>query len=213
MAQKLVFFIGDSEQIYNSKLIEFKYYNGFSITQKHKSIESLHNAINEELDVNILEVSSKSNSILGIKLSAFNLKFTIDGRDIPLENIFQSSKVFENGGPYYDLLYVSPREAKKDLRLKNSGKLIGFKFKNKTFPLEPQTLYYDWLYCRCLSQYKDLVDELTKYSCFTDIEFNHTKSINCQARSLAIFSTLKKLNKLDYALECIENFSKIVYGV
>ena len=34
----------------------------------------------------------------------------IDEKFVSLENVFQSSKVFENGGPYVDLLNVSPLE-------------------------------------------------------------------------------------------------------
>ena len=50
---------------------------------------------------------------LGVKLSAFNLKLN----GYTLENIFQSSKVFSNGGPYRDLMNVAPKEAKRDGRL------------------------------------------------------------------------------------------------
>ena len=41
-----------------------------------------------------------------------------------LECVFQGSKVFENGGPYRDLVLNSPYKAKKAKRLKESGKLF-----------------------------------------------------------------------------------------
>lgn len=62
-----------------------------------------------------LEISTKSEEPLGRKLSAFHLTLN----HYALENVFQSAKVFENGGPYLDLLNVAPREAKHDERLKN----------------------------------------------------------------------------------------------
>jgi len=35
---------------------------------------------------------------------------------------------------------------KRDMRLKESGPLTGFKFENFWFPSEPKTAFYDWLY-------------------------------------------------------------------
>ena len=95
---------------------------GWRLSQKKKNVARLHEALGGEC----LEVSTKSDVVIGTKLSAFNLK--LDGHT--LENIFQSSKVFENGGPYRDLLNVSPKEAKRDQRLKSSGNLKGFEYDN-----------------------------------------------------------------------------------
>ncbi len=209
MAKRLFFKI-DSNGIYES-LIEFKFYTGFAVSQKQKSISSLHNEISKIYSGEILEVSSKSPNELGKMLSAFNLKVKINEKFISLENVFQSSKVFENGGPYVDLLNVSPLEAKKDERLRNSGKIISFNFNGKSYPIEPKTLFYDWIYCRALSHYSTYITKLNAYSIFTDIEFNHEKSINCQARALAIFVYLKKNNLLTYAISSIENFEKLAY--
>lgn len=209
MAKRLFFRI-DSNGIYES-LIEFKFYTGFAVSQKQKSISSLHNEISKIYSGKILEASSKSPNELGKMLSAFNLKVKIDGKLIPLENVFQSSKVFKNGGPYVDLLNVSPLEAKKDERLRNSGKIIGFNFNGKNYPIEPKTLFYDWIYCRALSHYSSYISKLNDYSIFTDIEFNHEKSINCQARAIAIFVYLKNNDLLASAISSIENFEKIAY--
>ena len=84
-----------------------------------------------------MEISTKSLENIGIKLSAFNLQ--ID--NYTLENIFQSAKVFENGGPYLDLLDLSPKEAKRDERLHNSGSLKAFRYQNEDFPLIPKTVF------------------------------------------------------------------------
>jgi len=209
---KRMYFTLSKDLIYEEKFVEFKFYNGFAVSQKQKSIDSLHEAIlDSDSNANILEVSSKSKNELGIKLSAFNLKLKIKGKLISVENIFQSSKIFEHGGPYKDLLYVTPIEAKKDERIRNSGDIIGFEFNNKNYPIEPKTLFYDWIYCNTLNLQPEIVKELTQYNTFTVIEFNHEKSINCQARTVAIFVSLYKNNLLNEALSSIDKFLDIVY--
>ncbi len=208
MATRMFFIVKDGKVL--EKTIEFKYYSGFAISQKQKSVISLHDEIRKIFDGNILEVSSKSLNNLGKNLSAFNLKVDVDGTNVSIENIFQASKVFEYGGPYLDLLKVSPIDAKKDDRIKNSGRLISFEFKDKQYPINPTTAFYDWLYCCALYRNFNLVDEATKYDIFTDIEFNHEKSLNCQARSLGIFVALYKTGKID-AIKHFETFVEYVY--
>lgn len=209
MAKRLIFRI-DSNGIYED-LIDFKFFAGFAVSQKQKSINSLHDEIKKLYQGNIIEISSKSPTKLGINLSAFNLKVKISDRFVPLENIFQASKVFENGGPYVDLLHVSPSEAKRDQRIKTSGRIVSFNFNDKEYPIDPKTLFYDWIYCRALSHYPNLINSLKMYSIFTDIEFNHEKSINCQARSVAIFMYLYNNQLLSDALPSIESFETIAY--
>jgi hypothetical protein len=65
--------------------------------------------------------------------------------------------------------------------------------------LEPQTAFYDWVYISALIARKDLAEGLSKYSAFTDIEFNPEKSINCQAYSVALFVSLQRGNLLEQA--------------
>lgn len=208
MAKRKTFVVSLND-IFEEKEIEFVFYSGFSITQKQKSIESLHNAIKElYYDAEILEISSKSPIELGRKLSAFNLK--LDG--MALENIFQSSKVFEYGGPYEDLLSKTPIEAKKDPRIKDSGRIIGFKYQGINYPTIPKTLFYDWIYCQALYSDKELMSLIINYDFFTDIEFNHEKSLNCQARSAAIFVSLYQKGLLEECLADIVKFEECVYN-
>lgn len=134
---------------------EFKFFPGFSEKQKRLNINSLHKSFTEKFtDKSVLEISSKSEIELGVKLSAFNLQISLPESDkkISVECAFQGSKIFENGGPYTDLFYKTSREAKKDFRIKNSGNLIAFKFFDYSFPLEPKTYFYDWLYINALTQ-------------------------------------------------------------
>ena len=190
--------------------VEFKWFPGMAVSQKQKSIVSLHQAAQRAIPCidNILEVSSKSQNELGVALSAFNLMIkTIKyNRAFSVEQAFQSSKVFENGGPYIDLLEKTSREAKKDPRLKNSGKLKSFRFCGVDWSLTPQTAFYDWLYINALKKQPEFSDQVINYSAFTDIEFNPNKSINCQAYSVALFVSLKRRVLLDKALSTKEDF-------
>lgn len=188
-----------NEFLVKTEMVEFKYYSGFSVVQKQKSIDELHNSIQEKYGFdNILEVSSKSKKELGVALSAFNLTITdkTTKETYSVECAFQSSKVFENGGAYTDLLKMTSKQAKRDERLINSGKLIGFEFHNTKWQLNPLTAFYDWLYINALNQNVQFHNELMKYQTFTDIEFNPKKSINCQAYSIAMFVALAKRNLL-----------------
>lgn len=204
MAKRLYFkSVPDQKQVLDEKLCAFQYFNGFAVSQKQKCIAEFHKQIREcEPDAEIIEISTKSTSLIGVALSAFNLMFydRVREQEFALENIFQSSKVFENGGPYEDILLLQPRDAKRDERLKSSGQLQYFLYQNVKWDLEPKTLFYDWIYMSALKQNEELAQEVIKYTIFTDIEFNQEKSINCQARSAAIFASLSKLNILEKAL-------------
>lgn len=183
MAERPVFFHDCGKVV--SKTYSFEWFPGFSVSQKQKSIESLHCVvIQEDTDARPLEVSTKSRIPVGVKLSAFNLKLD----HCTLENIFQSAKVFEHGGPYLDLLETPPKEAKRDERLRNSGALKAFRYQGEAFPLIPKTAFYDYIYIRAVKESltaKD-VNAFLQYNYFTDIEFNPAKSINTQARTAAL---------------------------
>ena len=141
MAKRPVFVVYDQKPFYKEEFIEFEYFSGFAVSQKQKCIESLHQAfLKNNINMKVLEISSKSKQKLGIELSAFNLMIeTKKGQKYSVESAFQSSKVFENGGPYTDLLLQNSKTAKKDNRLKNSGRLKCFKYGNRVFNLYPKT--------------------------------------------------------------------------
>lgn len=215
MAKRMYFMsTPDKPMIIKENICEFHYYNGFSTSQKQKCISELHKNIKEmEKDARILEISTKSTNPIGVKLSAFNLKYYDENLDkeFYIENIFQSSKVFEKGGPYQDLLYIHPRDAKRDERLKTSGELGCFRLNQKEWDLSPLTMFYDWLYISALHNNSELATEILNYDTFTDIEFNHEKSINCQARSAAIFVSLSFKGKIEQAINDTE-FLKTIYS-
>ena len=187
MAKRPVFFIRHKKVVQD--LFSFEWFPGFSMSQKQKSIESLHHAIlKADADARPLEISTKSKDAIGISLSAFNLRLN----KYTLENVFQSAKVFVNGGPYPDLLNVPPKAAKRDERLHNSGNLKAFRYQNEDFPLIPKTVFYDFIYIAAVknSFTADEIKEISSYNYFTDIEFNPTKSINTQARAAAMIRLL-----------------------
>ncbi|EHW0655722.1 DarT1-associated NADAR antitoxin family protein [Vibrio parahaemolyticus] len=192
------------------KSIEFKWFPGYSASQKQKSIHELHSAALSFGCENILEISSKSSVELGIALSAFNLEIVTQKKQqaFTVESAFQGSKVFEQGGPYLDLFQKSARDAKKDIRLKESGNLTKFRFFNVDFPLIPRTYFYDWLYINALVKNEHLVSELSEYSSFTDIEFNPKKSINCQAHAVALYLSIQNQG-LDRLIKDPVSFLKI----
>lgn len=192
MATRPVFIASLSSLNVDIRNIEFQWHPGYAISQKQKSICSLHRNAGLQGINNILEVSSKSPFALGVQLSAFNLKSKtiIHDKEFTVESAFQGGKIFSHGGPYTDLIFSESIVAKKDPRIRNSGHLVGFIFFGYAFKLTPKTLYYDWLYINSLLKNKKLIDELCNFSAFTDIEFNPKKSLNCQAFSLALFCTL-----------------------
>lgn len=213
MAKRPVFIVNKKDKKFVEIVdTEFKWYPGLSKTQKQKSIDSLHAEFKKDNpNYNVLEISSKSENSLGVKLSAFNLNIKLkNGSFICLESAFQGSKVFEDGGPYQDLYWVEPKLAKKDERIKNSGKLVHFKFFNQVWEIEPKTLFYDWLYINSLYMESKLAKEIINYDAFTDIEFNPQKSINCQAYSAALFVSLSKLDILNKSIQCVDNYKNII---
>jgi hypothetical protein len=158
----------------------------------------------------LLEISRYSGSKEGQMLSAFNLRFCLPEHPATtVECAFQGSKVFENGGPFTDLLSGTSIEAKRDSRLTTSGNLTGFCLGEREWPLTPQTAFYDWLYLNAVHADSTLGDVLMKHVGFSDVAFNPKKSINCQARAAAFYCVLRELNLLSVVLGDQEEFIQI----
>ena len=193
-------------------MLDFQWHAGFAVSQKQKSIAELHQVIvAKNIGKRPLEISSKSEDALGVALSAFNLMIQRKQKpSVALENVFQSAKIFERGGPFRDLLEVSPLEAKRDPRLKESGNLTGFRSRDEIWPIEPKTLFYDWIYINALHRNSELAQAIFEYDAFTDIEFNPSKSFNCQARSVALYVALTQCDQLEKALEDSAYYRQLV---
>jgi hypothetical protein len=217
MANRPIFTVSDEEgTFFKQKDIEFEWFPGMASSQKKKSVKSLHKAGKQKGITDILEVSTKSEEVLGNKLSAFNLSVTDhNGKFLPLELAFQGSKVFENGGPYHDLYNKDILQVKKDERISKEFRISSFNFQGEIWENEPKTAFYDWLYLNAVNQKLSsdsdfLFKKILNYDAFTDIEFNPKKSLNCQARSCAVFVSLVKKNLLSIALESKEAFLDIL---
>ena len=88
---------------------------------------------------------------------------------------------------------------KRDDRLHNSGALVGFNYAGIDFPLEPKTVFYDYIYINAVKQTlsSEEIRQITEYTHFTDIEFNPQRSINTQAKTAAIIRLmLEKYNEV-----------------
>ena len=196
MASRPVFLVAtEAEGFVREKPVEFHWYPGMSVTQKQRSISALHESVRSTLQVSrILEISSKSADEVGRKFSAFTLQVPWGSNTRPLEVVFQASKVFAEGGPFTDLLEATPRDAKRDERLRFSGPLKCFEIQGESWPLDPPTVFYDWLYAKGLAALDPGVELLAGYDAFTDIEFNPDRSLNCQARAAAYCVGLQRAN-------------------
>ncbi len=173
--------------------VEFEWFPGMAMSQSRKSIASLHAAARKQIDVSdVLEISSKSPTELGVALSAFNLMIRTvkHEREFSLECAYQASKVFEHGGPFVDLLNAKSIEAKRDPRLNQNGRLTKFRFFGMDWDLQPRTAFYDWLYINALHKRPDLAKQVLTYRAFSDIAFNPERSINCQAYAAALYVSL-----------------------
>lgn len=195
MANRPVFIASSSDsELVRVESFKFDWFPGFSISQKQKSVESLHHAFLEKYeDKRVLEISSKSESELGVSLSAFNLHIELSsGHRASVESLYQASKVFERGGPFIDIRYKNSLEAKRDERLKTSGEVIGFMHKKERWNIEPKTAFYNWLYLNVLNLNDDLKNQVVEYDAFTDIEFNPKKSFSCQAEAIALYVSMRR---------------------
>jgi hypothetical protein len=200
MAERPIFIPApESLELVKQLPMQLKWHPGFAPSQKKKNIIALHESAARAGYAPLLEVSTKSDEQVGQRLSAFSLMVNTEtSGKLPLESAFQGSKVFERGGPFTDLYRAAPRDARRDPRLKESGGLTGFKFENISFPLEPKTVFYDWLYIKALYEHREwLRRHIFQYAGFTDIEFNPERSINCQARSCALLVALIRSGLLD----------------
>ncbi|UOG91180.1 MAG: hypothetical protein L3K52_13335 [Candidatus Thiothrix sulfatifontis] len=203
----------EGDILVTTQYVEFQWFPGMAVSQKQKSIDSLHTSAMQLPDITkMLEISSKSREPIGVALSAFNLMISTVkfNRTFSVESAYQSSKVFEHGGPFLDILEKTSIEAKKDPRIQESGRLVGFRFFGVNWELEPLTAFYDWLYINALKKQPTYADQIRDYSAFTDIEFNPERSINCQAYSVALFVSLQRRNLLDYATSSKSAFLEVV---
>jgi hypothetical protein len=216
MAKRIIYLPNLEMQnaLYREELVDFDWVPGMAISQAKKSVRNLHTVAKEQLGISrILEISTRSELELGLSLSAFNLSILHENRMTSVESLYQSSKVFQNGGPFTDLISASSMHAKQDPRLKDSGSLTGFYFKGQAWPLTTSPNFYDYLYISALLSNKMHL-AIADFQAFSDIAFSQSsikykkgKSYNCQARSAAICLTLMNNLEDSAILEALGNFT------
>lgn len=223
MASRIIFLPKHEMPWFEEKIVTFEWVPGLAKSQAIKSVINLHEAAKTQHKIlNPLEISTKSNSNLGITLSAFNLKLDVDTESVIVESAYQSSKLFKNGGPYKDILQLNPYEAKKDERIKNSGQLIGFEFQGNNWNITKSPNFYDYLYISALNKF-EIKDSLQDFDAFTDIAFSQTSlkyskklPFNCQARSVAIYiglrNSFEKYQIINILFDLTQKNSEIIDG-
>lgn len=208
MAEKMIF-ISDGINPFYEKVINYVFVPGFAPIQRKKNVINLNESIKVEFpNLRTLEISTKSDNELGRQLSAFNLK--LDGRSV--ESVFQSSKVFADGNQYEFLIDKKPIEAKRFIQNLPKKEIVRFRYDGFDYPINPKSIFYDYIYIKALKENERISSKLINYDIFTDIEFNHKKSINCQARACAIYAYLLKIGKVDEYLDDLGLFKTLYEG-
>ena len=218
MAQRPIYLPTSTPPFFKVEIVEFTWFPGYSKEQKQKSIWSLHENAALETGVDSpLEISSKSTSPLGYKLSAFNLPaYSNDKRyqapACSLEMVFQTSKVFGEDIHCIDLVGEDVRRVRKTVRERESKGLEHFRFEEVDWPLDPKGAFYNFIYLRSLNELGSEKSDILCHDGFTDIEFNPKKSINCQAEAVSTFVGISRAGlDLKHISKDKEPFLKIVY--
>lgn len=176
---------GDVNNPFTEDNINFEWKAGYSYVNKCKRRDNLKKEIAKKYDIDKwLEVSSISDKDIGKRLSALNLMLTLTSNNsYSVEDIYQNSKVYKD------------------------NHIVGFKLNNTEFENIPYGMYYDYIYMVALYQNKNYHDIIKNYYLFTDLFFNPNKSLNTQARAIAIFKTLYDNDYLKL-LEDVSEFKK-----
>ena len=200
MAERPVFIPTEAAPFSRAVPVRFVWNGGFARSQKQKNIVAIHEGFRRKFpEKNVLEISSKSLQELGVSLSAFNLTKYVPslGRSVPVECVYQGGKVFSGGGPFTELYGGTPKAAKTDPRLAESGVLCEFFFEGEHMPLSPKTAFYNWLYINALMEHPEYSEQLLQYDGFTDIEFIPDAGVSCQADAAAVFVALHRAGRLE----------------
>ena len=72
--------------------------------------------------------------------------------------------------------------------------------------MPPRTAFYVWVYINALHKDAQLRNEVALYDAFTDIEFNPERSVNCEARSAALYCILLQTGRVEEALSSSDIF-------
>lgn len=125
--------------------------------------------------------------------------------------------ICDNGAYYLEPKNDNPRELrtllKAFMKANKNAKLSHFVYKGEMFEINAgvansESYFYDFLYFKALGENfsQSEIKQILQYDIFTDIEFNHKVSINCQARSCALYHYALSNNKVEFYMESREKF-------
>lgn len=209
MAERGVFICKDTYPFFEEVRVQFDWFPGFALSQQRKSQISLHsNFLAAYPEQKVLEVSSASLYSLGAALSAMHLKKCTKAGVTSVESAFQASRIYGiHGeiGPFPDYLLLPGKECKKLVKEKSQGlHSYGYLYEGSKFhaPAHFISLFYNFLYLNalCEKENKDVAEMLLSqgYTAFTDLA---TLSLNCQARSAAIFVSLVRNGQIGEVMD------------
>lgn len=206
MAEKSVFISKTEYPFFEEVHVNIEWFGGFALSQKRKCEIGLHqNFLAKFPGEKILEISSTSLVSLGAKLSAMNLSKRTQRGITTVESAFQASRIYSDGthtvGPFPEYLFLNGKECKKLVKQASDGMhSYQYVFDDMVFyaPMHHISQFYDFVYLNALlePENQEVRNQLLqgKYTAFTDLA---TKSLNCQARSAAIFVGLVKAGLID----------------
>lgn len=206
MAEKSVFISKTTYPFFEEVHVVIDWFGGFAMSQKRKCQIGLHQNFKLEYpEEKILEISSASLISLGARLSAMNLSKRTKNGITSVESAFQSSRIYSDGiktvGPFPEYLFFSGKECKKLVKEASEGMhSYRYAFDGLIFhaPTHHISQFYDYVYMNALLEPENAVvrNQLLQdgYTSFSDLA---TKSLNCQARSVAIFVGLVKAGLID----------------
>ncbi len=189
--------------------IDFRWNPGVAPARKRLNVAALHGALRGRFPaVRVLEASSKSGEPLGVALSAFRLAADSrrTGGRVCVESLYQGSKVFAQAGPFPECYGLPALEARERLKPWAAQPIVRFDLHGESWPLTPRRAFYDWLYVHALRRNPVLAAQVGTYQCFTDIEFNPARSVNCQAYAVALYVSLAACGVLAEALRDRDSF-------
>lgn len=205
MAERSVFVSKDTYPFFEEIHVQFDYFQGFALSQKRKNQIGLHqNFLACHPDEKVLEISGASLNSLGAALSAMNLKKQTTKGLTSVESAFQSSRIYginSEIGPFPEYLFLPGKECKKIVKEKSQGLIsYHYSFDGMYFhaPKHFISLFYNYLYLNalCEKDNQETVERLIagQFTAFSDLA---TTSLNCQARSCAIFMSLYRNGLID----------------
>lgn len=192
--------------------VRFPWYPGLARKRQQQCIDSLHREAGSLLPPGsrLLEISSRSRKVAGRALSAFNLRLCLPGLGpVLLESAYQCAKVFSSEGPFPHWFDCPPAKLRQHMSAFDPATLQGFEWFGTRWPLQPPTLFYDWLYAHAVAERAELLEFAGRHDAFTDIAFNPKRSQACQAMALARAVFLQRRGQLDTALASPEAFASL----